>query len=306
MHSFSEEDIKNKAKELGFNLCRIASTEELIINKKQLEDWFKHGFHGNMHYMEKQTEKKTNPKKVLSEAESVIICSMNYASSIENTSTGKAYKISRYAYGTDYHDVIKPKLQQIISFLKEKNTSVEPKAFVDSGPSMDKVWAKKAGIGWQGKNTCIIHPENGSFFFIGVIIINKKLQADAPIEDRCGTCTKCIDACPTNALKSYVLDARKCISYLNKEADSIPKTYKDKMQDWIFGCDICQEVCLWNKDVKANVFSEFLPKEEQLNLSKKEWEEMDEQKFNSLFQKSAINWLGFDKIKETIQFFTKK
>jgi len=305
MNSFSEADIKNKAKELGFNLCKITDAKELVSEKEQLKTWIQQGFHGNMHYLEKQVEKKTNPNIVLTEAKSIIICCMNYASSLENTFTGKHYKISRYAYGKDYHNVIKPKLLDVVNFLKQKDSSIKAKAFVDSGPMMEKTWAEKAGIGWQGKNTCIIHPENGSFFFIGIILLNKKLQADTPIENRCGTCTKCIDACPTNALEAYVLDARKCISYLNKEADSIPKTYKDKMQDWIFGCDICQEVCPWNKDVRASVFSEFLPNEKQLNVSKSKWEEINKQDFDTLFKKTAINWFGFDKIRATIRFLIK-
>ncbi len=307
MHSISSTYIKEEARKLGFSDCRIAKVEDIPKEKSHLAAWLQKGYHGNMKYLETQFDKRTNPSSIIKNLKSIIVCSLHYACSTTNNFCGKEYKISRYAFGEDYHNLVKEKLRQLISIINEKEKQTESRIFVDSGPSMDKVWAKKSGLGWQGKNSCIIHPKHGSFFFIGTIYTNLSLSEDKPIEDKCGNCRKCIDACPTQAInEDYTINATKCISYLNKEADAIPAIYIDKMHDWIFGCDICQEVCPWNQNTNVEIDSALLPKENQLRLDKKKWEKMTEIEFLEIFGKTPLNWQGFDKIKQTIAFLSQK
>jgi epoxyqueuosine reductase len=307
MQTISSTYIKEEARKLGFSDCRIAKAEDIGEDKHQLAAWLKKGYHGNMKYLETQFDKRTNPFAIIQNLKSVIVCSLHYASSTTNNFCGKDYKISRYAFGEDYHTIVKEKLRKLASIIKEKEKAFEAKIFVDSGPSMDKVWAKQSGIGWQGRNSCIIHPQYGSFFFIGLIYSNLILTEDKPIEEKCGNCRKCVDACPTKAITDdFTVNATKCISYLNKEAYSIPEAYREKVYPWIFGCDICQEVCPWNKKTEVEIEAVLLPNKKQLSLDKENWEKMTKAEFIELFGKTPLNWQGFDKIKQTIAFLSQK
>jgi epoxyqueuosine reductase len=307
MQSLSSTYIKEEARKLGFSDCRIAKAEDIGEEKHLLAKWLQKAYQGEMKYLETQFEKRTNPFALVKNLKSIVVCSLHYASSTSNNFCGKDYKISRYAFGEDYHIIVKEKLRKLISLIKEKEQTLEAKIFVDSGPSMDKVWAKKSGLGWQGKNTCIIHPQYGSFFFIGTIYTNLDLSEDKPIEEKCGSCRKCIDACPTQAItEDFTVNATKCISYLNKEATTIPEAYREKVYPWIFGCDICQEVCPWNQKTEVKIDTVLIPNKKQLSLDKENWEKMTKAEFVQLFGKTPLNWQGFDKIKQTIASLSEK
>lgn len=307
MQSLSTTYVKEEARKLGFSDCRIAKAKDIGEEKHLLAKWLQKAYQGEMKYLETQFEKRTNPFALVKNLKSIVVCSLHYASSTSNNFCGKDYKISRYAFGEDYHIIVKKKLRKLISLIKEKEQTLEAKIFVDNGPSMDKVWAKKSGLGWQGKNTCIIHPQYGSFFFIGTIYTNLNLSEDKPIEEKCGSCRKCIDACPTQAItEDFTVNATKCISYLNKEATTIPEAYSEKVYPWIFGCDICQEVCPWNQKTEVKIDKVLIPSKKQLSLDKKNWEKMTKAEFVQLFGKTPLNWQGFDKIKQTIASLSEK
>jgi len=249
-------------------------------------------------------DKRLDPSKLVPGAKSVISLVYNYFSE-ETQHDEDAPKIAMYAYGKDYHKVIKKKLKRMLSLLQEEFGAIQGRCFVDSAPVMERQWAAKAGLGWQGKHTLLINKKRGSYFFLAEVICDLELAYDHAVADHCGSCTKCIDACPTDAIASdgYLLDSNKCISYLTIERkDAIPNEYEDKLANWMFGCDICQQVCPWNKFSSPHVESKFLPKEELLTMSKREWKEITEEVFMKLFEGSAVKRAKYKGLKRNIDF----
>jgi epoxyqueuosine reductase len=293
--------IKTEAKKLGFLSCGISKAEFLEDEAPRLERWLKDGKHGKMAYMENHFDKRLDPRLLVPDAKSIISLLFNYFTPL-NQLDG-APKISKYAYGKDYHHVIKDKLKQLFQIINNKIGEVSGRVFVDSAPVMEKSWAVRSGLGWQGKNTNLISKKAGSFFFIAELIVDLELEYDNPVTDHCGTCTACIDACPTEALTPYNIDASKCISYLTIELkDQIPTAFKNKMDDWAFGCDVCQDVCPWNRFSKQHNEPLFSPNSEVINYTKKNWEEITQETFNIIFKNSAIKRTGFKGFKRNISF----
>jgi epoxyqueuosine reductase len=294
--------VKQMAAELGFQFCGISKAGFLENDAKKLELWLKNGFHGEMKYMENHFDKRLDPTLLVEGSKSVVSLLLNYSPSQKQNPD--SFKISKYAYGQDYHLVIKEKLKCFYQKIQEEIGEVNGRFFVDSAPVMDKVWAQKSGLGWMGKNGNIIHPKRGSFFFIAELILDLQLEADGPIKDFCGTCTKCMDACPTDALnQAYVVDGSKCISYLTIELkESIPNEFKGKMNDWIFGCDVCQDVCPWNRFSLVHSESSFQGNEQLLAFSKADWEDISEEIFKETFKKSAVKRAKFEGLMRNINF----
>jgi epoxyqueuosine reductase len=295
--------IKQKANELGFFYCGFSTAGFLADEAPKLERWLSEGLHGKMSYMENHFDKRLDPTKLVEGSNSVISLLLNYYPS--ESQTENAPKISKYAYGEDYHLVIKDKLKLLVESMKEEIGDIQGRVFVDSAPVMDKAWAKKAGLGWLGKNTNLIHPKEGSFFFIAEIISDLSFTQDPPMRDYCGTCSKCLDACPTNALATpYQIDASRCISYLTIELKDqlIPQQFNESMENWMFGCDICQDVCPWNRFSKAHQEKRFNPDFELLNLNTNEWQALTSDHFEILFKNSAIKRTGFQGLKRNINF----
>ena len=293
--------IKTEAKKLGFLSCGISKAEFLEDEAPRLERWLKDGKHGKMAYMENHFDKRLDPRLLVPDAKSIISLLFNYYTPL-NQLDG-APKISKYAYGKDYHHVIKDKLKQLFQIINNKIGEVSGRVFIDSAPVMEKSWAVRSGLGWQGKNTNLISKKAGSFFFIAELIVDLELEYDTPVTDHCGTCTACIDACPTEALTPYHIDASKCISYLTIELkDQIPTAFKNKMDDWAFGCDICQDVCPWNRFSKQHNEPLFSPNSEVINYTQKNWEEITQETFNIIFKNSAIKRTGFKGFKRNISF----
>lgn len=287
--------IKKKAKELGFFFCGISNADFLAEEAKQLDNWLKLGYHGKMDYMENHFDKRLDPRLLVDDAKSVVSLLLNYYSEEEQVDAN-APKISKYAYGKDYHFIIKDKLKEFYQYIQDEIGEVGGRVFVDSAPVMDKAWAKKSGLGWMGKNANIINPKHGSFFFIAEMVLDLELKPDGPIKDYCGTCTKCIDECPTDAIvEPYVVDGSKCISYLTIELkdEIMPKEFKGKMDNWMFGCDICQSVCPWNRFSKPHSEPWFNPHEDLLKMSKHDWDDLTEEVFQELFRKSAVKRTKF-------------
>ena len=281
--------IKDIAYELGFMFCGVSKADFLTEEAHKLEKWLQEGKHGKMQYMENHFDMRLDPRLLVPSAKSVVSLIYNYFPS--QTQRTDSFKISKYAYGQDYHFVLKEKLKQFLEQIRIQVGEVDGRVFVDSAPVMDKAWAKKAGLGWVGKNSNLIHPKKGSFFFIAELIIDLELTPDGPIRDYCGTCTKCIDACPTEAIvKPYVVDGSKCISYLTIELkdEILPKEFANKMNDWVFGCDICQDVCPWNRFSNPHTEPLFQANENLLSLSKGDWKDLSDEFFNELFKKSAV------------------
>lgn len=297
--------IKDKAKELGFFYTGVSRADFLDEEAGKLEDWLKNGNHGEMTYMENHFDKRLDPRILVDGAKSVVSLLLNYFPEASEQKEG-APKISKYAYGEDYHFVIKAKLKSLFQFIQDEIGEVGGRVFIDSAPVMDKAWAKRSGLGWMGKNTNIIHPKHGSFFFIAELIIDLELEEDGPIKDYCGTCTKCIDACPTDAIVTpYKIDGSKCISYLTIELkDQIPSEFKGKMDNWMFGCDVCQDVCPWNRFSKPHNQAEFNPHDQLLRMSKSDWEDISEELFREVFRKSAVKRTKYDGLKKNIKFIT--
>ena len=296
--------IKAEAKRLGFMFCGIAKADFLAEEAPKLEQWLKEGRHGKMSYMENHFDKRLDPRLLVDGAKSVISVALNYYSPEQQTDA-EAPKISKYAYGTDYHFVIKDKLKALQQFITENIGEVAGRAFVDSAPVLDKTWAKKAGIGWIGKNSNLLNKQTGSFFFLAELIIDLELAYDHPFQtDHCGSCTKCIDACPTEAIiKPYVVDGSKCISYLTIELkEQIPNEFKGKMDNWMFGCDICQDVCPWNKFSIPHQEEQFIPHPDLLHLNKRDWEEITDDVFSKLFKKSAVKRTKLAGLQRNINF----
>lgn len=295
--------LKQMALEQGFDACGISNIKALNEERKYLEMWLDKGFHGDMAYMERNMEKRVNPSILVEDALSVVSVLLNYYPE-KKLSEKSHYKISKYAYGQDYHYVIKNKLQYLMDYIEREFPGTPMRMFTDSAPVLDKSWAIRAGLGWMGKHSLLINKQMGSFFFIGEIIVGLNLQADAAFDkDYCGTCTKCIDACPTQAIvEPYVLDANKCISYLTIESkNDVPKKYKNQLNNWIFGCDICQDVCPWNTSkAKPTTEAAFKLSNDLLLMRKEDWEQLDKAKFNELFKNSPVKRSGFKRLKQII------
>lgn len=295
--------IKNEAKRLGFLSCGIAKATFLEDEAVRLENWLQNGFHGKMQYMENHFDKRLDPRLLVDDAKSVVSLSFNYYP--EKHQNTDSYKIAKYAYGEDYHFVIKEKLKELLAAIHLEIGEVSGRCFVDSAPVLERAWAEKAGIGWNGKHSLLIQKQEGSFFFLAELIIDLELEYDQPTTtNHCGTCTKCIDACPTEAiLPNNTIDASKCISYFTIELkDSIPSTFKNQMEDWIFGCDICQDICPWNRFSKPHNQPLFAPKENVLEMTKKDWEEITEETFGKVFKKSAVKRTKFAGLQRNINF----
>lgn len=295
--------IKDKATELGFFYCGFSKADFLEEEAPRLENWLNLNYQGKMSYMANYFDKRLDPRLLVDDAKTVVSLLLNYYP--EEKQHSESPKISKYAYGEDYHTVIKDKLKELIQFLKENVGDVNGRAFVDSAPVMDKVWAKKSGLGWIGKNSNLIHPKEGSFFFIAELIIDLEIEPDGPMKDYCGTCTKCIDACPTDAIvQPYVVDGSKCISYLTIELkdELLPSEFKGKMNNWMFGCDICQDVCPWNRFSKITQEPRFKPNPLLLELNSTEWKELNEEVFNQMFKLSAVKRTKFNGLKRNIKF----
>jgi len=294
--------VKTSAADAGFSFCGIAKAEKLENEARLLETWLQQNRHGNMQYMENYFDKRIDPTLLVPGAKSVISLMYNYYTTANQQSD---YKLASYAFGEDYHHVIKAKLSSLIDTLQATIGQFEARIFVDSAPVLEKAWAKRSGVGWQGKNTNIINPKSGSFFFLAEIICDVEFDYDGPIKDYCGTCTACVDACPTEALNTpYQIDASKCISYLTIELKDalIPETFAGKMDNWIFGCDICQTVCPWNRFSKQHEEQRFNPKQALLGMTNNDWREITEDVFKELFGKSAVKRTKYLGLERNIKF----
>ena len=294
--------IKKLAKEIGFSSCGISKARFLKEEEKNFENWLKQGNQGTMSYLERNFDKRLNPQKLVPGSKSVISLTFNYFPP-RKILKKNSFIISKYAYGKDYHFVIKKKLKTLFSLIKEKIGNIEGRVFVDSAPIHERAWAKISGLGWIGKNSLLLNKKMGSYFFLAEIICDLELEYDTPVTDHCGTCTKCIDACPTNAItQAQVIDANKCISYLTIEnKNEIPPELSKSFNNYIFGCDICQDVCSWNKFSKPHDEKEFLPNDEVSNFSNKDWEELTHDTFNRIFKNSAIQRTRFEGLKRNIK-----
>lgn len=295
--------IKEKAFRLGFSSVGIAKANFLSEEARRLEKWLEKGYHGQMSYLENHFDKRLDPRLLVDNAKSVISLSFNYypeKEQVENT-----YKLARYAYGKDYHKVLKKKGKALIQFIHEIIGNVNARFFVDSAPVMERAWAVKSGLGWIGKNGLLLQKKAGSYFFLAELITDLELEYDKPFKtNHCGQCTKCIKACPTQAiLDNGVLEAKKCISYLTIELkENIPETFKNQYADWIFGCDICQEVCPWNSFSLPQHEEAFKPDKALLTKSKDDWDNLSEEKFNNVFQSTAVKRTGYKGLKRNIDF----
>jgi len=297
---------KELAKKFGFSFCGISKAEFLEDEAHRLENWLKQNRNGEMAYMENYFDKRLDPSILVPGAKSVVSLLYNYYPNQQQQNNN--YKISKYAYGNDYHDIIKEILNNFLQELKQQIGDINGRAFVDSAPVLEKAWAKKSGLGWIGKNSNLITKQNGSFYFISELIIDVEMATDNAIADFCGTCTKCIDACPTEAIvEPYVVDGSKCISYLTIEwKNEIPNTFKNKMDNWVFGCDICQDVCPWNRfseEHKQPLFNDLTSK---LNLNNEEWENLNEESFKILFKNSPIKRTKYKGLKRNVSFIKLK
>lgn len=294
--------IKQFAKELGFSFCGISKAEFLEEEAPRLETWLQQGMHGKMSYMENHFDKRLDPRLLVPGAKSVVSLLFNYYT--EKKQNPEAPKVSKYAFGEDYHRVVKDKLHLFLQKINDEIGAVAGRAFVDSAPVLDKAWAKKSGLGWIGKNANLINKGHGSFFFIAELIIDLELDADGPVKDYCGTCTACIDACPTDAIvEPYVVDGSKCISYLTIELrDAIPLEFKNKMTEWAFGCDICQDVCPWNRFSKPHQEPRFEASDDFLGMKKNDWVEMTEEVFTQRFKKSPLSRAGYLGLIKNVRF----
>lgn len=294
--------IKEEARRLGFMACGVSEARFLEEEAPKLEEWLKRGYHGEMKWMENHFDKRLDPRKLVEGAKSVVSVLLNYYPAQQQNPA--APKIAKYAYGEDYHFVIKRKLKDLIRFIREEIGEVNGRAFVDSAPVMDRAWARQSGLGWIGKHTLLLTQGAGSFYFIGELILDLELEADHPTTDHCGTCTRCIDACPTDAIIApNLLDSNKCISYLTIELkDQISNDFKDQMEDWAFGCDICQDVCPWNKFSKPSEEAAFAPHPDMPGMGREEWQEISEEVFRKIFRKSAVKRAKYEGLKQNMKF----
>jgi len=290
---------------LGFSFCGVSKAEFLEEEAPRLEKWLTQNMHGKMQYMENHFDKRLDPTLLVEGSKSVISLLFNYYP--EKQQKEDTFKVSKYAYGEDYHFVIKDKLKDIVHFIEDHIGAVKARVFVDSAPVLDRAWAKKSGLGWIGKNGMLINKKQGSFFFLAEIILDLELDYDNPITDHCGTCKACVEACPTEAiLPNKVVDGSKCISYFTIELkdETLPKEVKGKFNDWAFGCDICQDVCPWNRFSLAHQEPKFTPNEKLLNFSKAEWREITEEIYQEIFKKSPVKRTKFSGLKRNIEFLS--
>jgi len=295
--------VKATASALGFSFCGISKAEFLHEEAPRLEAWLAKGYQGKMQYLENFFDKRLDPTLLVPGAKTIVSLLYNY---YPETEVGEHadFKLARYAYGEDYHFVIKDKLKEFMDRIRERIGEVEGRVFVDSAPVMERAWAKKSGVGWIGKNSLLLTKEAGSFFFLAELIIDLELEHDGPVRDYCGTCTACMDACPTDAITDpYVVDGSKCISYLTIELkEEIPSEFKGKFQNWAFGCDICQEVCPWNRFARPHQEPRFTPSDELQSLTTDDWREMTEDVFKRIFKSSPLKRTRFEGLKRNIRF----
>ena len=299
--------IREEASRLGFFHVGIARAEFMDEEARRLEQWLKLGYQGEMGYMENYFDLRTDPRKLFPGAKSVLSLAFNYAPAAGQEDP-EAPKIARYAYGKDYHFVLRDKLRALLQAIREHIGDVEGRGFVDSAPVLERDWARRSGNGWTGKNTLAIHPKAGSYFFLAELILDLELPSDAPIKDYCGTCTRCIDACPTDAIspQGYLLDGSKCISYLTIELkNALPESFRGKMENWAFGCDICQEVCPWNRFAKPHQEKAFDPHPRMLGMRKSDWTELTEEIFREIFRDSPVKRTKFSGLKRNIRFLAE-
>jgi epoxyqueuosine reductase len=296
--------IREEARRLGFSFVGLARAERMDEEARRLEAWLHKGMHGQMAYMENYFEQRTDPRLLVEGARSVVSLLYNHYTP-RRQSDPDAPKIAQYAYGEDYHFVLKHKLKALLAFIREQIGEVSGRCFVDSAPVLERDWARRAGVGWVGKNTLLIHPKAGSFFFLAELMLDLELIYDHPIKDYCGTCTRCIDACPTEAIdpQGYWVDGSKCISYFTIELrDAIPETFKGKFENWMFGCDICQDVCPWNRFATPHNEPAFEPHPELLEMTKSDWTDLSEEVFQRVFRKSPVKRTKYAGLKRNINF----
>ena len=296
--------IKNIAAQLGFDHCGIAKAGRLDEDARRLEQWLSKGMQGSMHYMSNYFDMRVDPSKLVPGAKSVITLLLNYFPAQQQQQA--VPQIAKYAYGNDYHEVIRGKLKVLMQLIQEQVGEINGRGFVDSAPVLERAWAQKSGLGWVGKNGNLINKQSGSFFFIATLITDMELEYDdAYAKDYCGTCTKCIDSCPTEAiLPDKVVDGSKCISYFTIELKDalIPGSMKGKFDNWMFGCDVCQDVCPWNRFSKPTAEINFTPLPAILNFSNNDWEELTEENFKLIFKNSALKRSKFEGIKRNLKF----
>lgn len=295
--------IKATAQKLGFSFCGVSKAEFLEEEAPRLEAWLKRGYQGKMGYLENFFDKRLDPTLLVPGAKSVVSLLYNYFPAKE-LSPDSEYKVARYAYGEDYHFVLKEKLKTFLDAIHEEIGEVHGRVFVDSAPVLERVWAKRSGLGWVGKNSLLLNREGGSFFFLSELILDLELEYDGPVKDYCGTCTACMDACPTDAIPApYVVDGSKCISYFTIELkEQIPSEVKGKFENWIFGCDICQDVCPWNRFSKPHREPRFDPSPEFSEMTTSDWKELTEEVFQKTFKRSPLKRSKFEGLKRNIKF----
>lgn len=296
--------IKNEALRLGFSACGFSKAECLPEDAERVQSWLNNGHHASMHYMEDHFEKRTDPQKLLKGSKTVISVLMNYYTD-KVQEDPEAPILSKYAYGTDYHFVMKNKMKELYNYINQHFGPIEGRVFVDSAPVLDKAWAAKAGLGWIGKNSNLVNRKLGSFVFIGELLIDLELEYNqSPESDFCGSCSICVDSCPTRAiLDNRTVDSNKCISFLTIEnRNEIPAEFQGRLQNRMFGCDICQDVCPWNKKALNHNTEELKPNARMLKMNKSDWEKLEKPEFNSLFRNSAVKRAGYDGLRRNIKF----
>jgi epoxyqueuosine reductase len=299
--------ITEEAQRLGFEFIGFAKAEQMEGEARRLEAWLNSESHGKMSYMANHFEKRTDPRKLVEGSKTVISLMYNYHTE-KGQEDENAPKISKYAYGKDYHSILKTKLKDLLQFINEAIGEVSGRVFVDSAPVLERDWARRSGLGWVGKNTLLIKPGVGSYYFLSELIIDLELESDIPIKDHCGTCRRCIEACPTEAIspEGYIVDGSKCISYFTIELkEAIPETYKGKFDNWMFGCDICQEVCPWNRFSKQHNEPAFEPHPDLLTMTNNDWLDITEEVFREIFRKSPVKRTKYAGLKRNINFLTK-
>ena len=301
--------IKLASKRLGFDFCGISKAQYLEEEAPRLETWLNQGMHGKMSYMENHFDKRLDPTLLVPGAKSIVSLIYNHyphtdLAEKQKQTDGANLKIAKYAYGEDYHFVLKRKLKDLVDHLKGQIGDFNGRVFVDSAPVLERVWAQRSGLGWIGKNSLLLNKKMGSFFFLAELILDIELEPDSPVKDYCGSCSRCMDACPTDAIPSpYVVDASKCISYLTIELkDEIPKTFAGKMEGWTFGCDICQDVCPWNRFSRSHKEKAFIPSEKLEKMSDQNWGELTEEVFRETFKRSAVKRTKYEGLKRNIRF----
>ncbi|MFB1023326.1 MAG: tRNA epoxyqueuosine(34) reductase QueG [Vicingaceae bacterium] len=299
--------VKSIARQLGFDYVGISKAEFLPDDAVRFEEWLNLKGNGKMGYMGNHFDKRVDPTKLVEGSKAVVSLMYNYHTKLRQEDS-KAPQLAKYAYGEDYHFVVRDKLNEFFHLLEEQIGKVEGRSFVDSAPVLERAWARKSGLGWIGKNSMLINKNSGSDFFLAELIIDLELEPDGPIKDYCGTCTKCIDSCPTDAiLQQRQIDSNKCISYLTIELkdETLPDVFQGKLQNWMFGCDICQDVCPWNRFGKQNSEERFQPRLSLLEMTKENWEALGQEDFSKLFRKSAVKRTKFSGLKRNVDFLKK-